>query len=249
MAARNAEASAAAEQRAAQERATQDKTYKEKAAAEQSSKEKAKAEKLSTEKAAKLAAKREKWHTCSERTVVKGTALWGNRRTIITTHKPTPKTDEARAANRASAAAKERAVQARAAAQKAAQAQAQRQRKVEERQGRIEGIHGRKGVTPERVAAIQREMVAQEKARQAATMQPNPQLSSDNSVQLSKVNGERQAMCEQINDGTAKEMQVSAEKAYAQRVLAEKLASSPKQSVAPPKNKESRQLRQGRGGM
>lgn len=249
MAARNAEATAAAEQRAAQERATQEKTYKEKAAADKSSQEKAKAEKVATEKAAKLKAKQAKWGTYSERTIVKGVALWGNRRTVTTHHKPTPKTDEARAANRASAAAKARAEQARAEARKTAQVEANRQKKVEQRQGMIDGMPGRKGVTPERVAAIQREMVAQERARQAAAMPQQPMPSPEKSAQLSQIDAERQAMREKINDGKTQQAQVSDQKAYAQKVLAERRAEQPKQGIAPQKNKQSRQHRQGMGGM
>jgi len=245
MAARNAEASAAAEQRAAQERATQEKTYKEKAAADKSTQEKAKAEKVATEKAEKQKAKLAKMGTYSERTVVKGVALWGNRRTIITEHKPTPKTDEARAANRASAAAKARALQARNEARKSAQIEANRQKKVEQRQGMIDGIHGRKGVTPERVASVQREMQAQAKAQQAAAMPQNPQPSPERAGQLSQIDAERQAMREKINDGKAQQVTVSAEKAYAQRVLAEHKASRPPQSQSTQKNTRSQQNRQG----
>lgn len=252
MAARNAEASAAAEQRAAQERAAQEKTYQEKATAEKAAQEKTKTEKVTAEKEAAQKAKQAKWGTYSERTVVKGVALWGNRRTIITEHKPTPKTDEARAANRAAEAAKARALQARTERLKQLQTDALKQRKVEQRQGMIEGIQGRKGVTPERVSAIHQEMQAQEKAKQAAAVPQNlaqsPAQSPDKSAQLSQIDAERQTMREQINEGKAQQQgKVSTAKDFAQKLVAEMKAKQPQQGQPGPQKGNSRRNEPGAG--
>lgn len=246
-AARYNEATAAAEQRAEQERATQEKTYQERARAERAIAEKARAEKAAAVKTAAQKAKLAKMSTYSEKFVTKGAALWGNTRHIITEHKPTPKTDEARAANRAAAAAKARALQARTERQKELQVDALKRRKVEQRQGMIEGIQGRKGVTPERVSAIQREMQSQEKAKQAAAMPQNLAQSPDKSAQLSKIAAEQQAMREQINDGKARQGEVSRAKEFAQKLVAEMKAKQPQQGQKGPQAGKSQRNEQGAG--
>lgn len=230
-AARFTESTAVSEDRAAQERATQEKTYQEKAAAEKSAREKTKTEKVAEQKAAKQKAKAAKMSTYSEKIVTKGIALWGNRRHIITEHKPMPKTTEARAANRAAEAAKAHASQVRADRQKAVKAEASKQHKIEQRQGMIEGIQGRKGVTPERVSAIHREMSAPEKAPvQTLTQDAAKAPSMETSSKLSQIDAERLAMQGKVNEGKTQQGRVLSAKEYAQSLVAEKKS----QQVATP---------------
>lgn len=194
-----AAALAAAQESARQEVARQEAANKEKARAEAVKQEKAAAEKAAkqeaaAQKAALAKAEREKVKAAREakreaklkgmgRTSVRYvTDAWGwNARKIVTTHRPTPLTDAARAAQRETAAAKAQVEQRRAERKKETAILEAKAKKSERIAGRMEGMHGRKGITVDRVISVEREMQSskaptiQEATPERVVAPPQPQ--------------------------------------------------------------------------
>lgn len=157
---------------AKQEKAATEKAAKQEAAAQKAAEQKAERQRVKEERAARREAKLQGVSRQSVRYV---TSNWGlNCRKIITTHRPTPKTDAARAAQRESAAAKVRMEQRAVERKKEAAALAAKAKRSERIAGRMEHLHGRKGITSERVHAVEQEMKHSQAQREAAREQIAP---------------------------------------------------------------------------